>query len=325
MEIVTRISYVSNSYLSISLELIGAKVGAANSLEGRLSGDDDLSSMGDDEDNIQLALAKAILKGESASKDIQMNSIKNFGNDRDYDAFEQYYINVLKEYKDKNVVLEDKSLFSDAYEISSNGNDFEHDKEMQMFKTMAKELLEQHTDKTLYGKENIFVDSKGKEQITTSYKGCGHCFEICDDYIDGKFKGLSYSAKRESNMKITNCIEIYRVSYINKVPFMPVKNSEVFLPIDIFHKLVNECSGDYLQLSKLLKNFVETSKNLNITTENEPIFDSLLDYDGEITSNKFFYYKGKGKNTQKVEISTDDILMSIPKEELASGVQLSLF
>ena len=34
-----------------ALELIGAKVSAANSLEGRLSGDDDLSSMGEDEDN----------------------------------------------------------------------------------------------------------------------------------------------------------------------------------------------------------------------------------------------------------------------------------
>ena len=37
-----------------ALELIGAKVAAANSLEGRLSGDDDLSSMGDSDDDIQL-------------------------------------------------------------------------------------------------------------------------------------------------------------------------------------------------------------------------------------------------------------------------------
>ena len=37
-----------------ALELIGAKVAAANSLEGRLSGDDDLSSMGDNNDDIQL-------------------------------------------------------------------------------------------------------------------------------------------------------------------------------------------------------------------------------------------------------------------------------
>lgn len=67
-----------------------------------------------------------------------------------------------------------------------------------MFQTMAKELLEQHTDKTLYGKENIFVDSKGKEQITTSYKGCGHCFEIGDDYIDGKFKRFIILCKKSA-------------------------------------------------------------------------------------------------------------------------------
>lgn len=73
-----------------ALELIGAKVAAANSLEGRLSGEDDLSSMGDDEDNIQLALAKAILNGESAAKEIKMSSVKRFG-EREWDAFEAYY------------------------------------------------------------------------------------------------------------------------------------------------------------------------------------------------------------------------------------------
>lgn len=79
-----------------ALELIGAKVASANSLEGRLSGDDDLSSMGDEDDNIQLALAKAILKGESSSKDIQMSAtIKNFGNDREYDKFEIWYKNQM--------------------------------------------------------------------------------------------------------------------------------------------------------------------------------------------------------------------------------------
>ena len=87
-----------------ALELIGAKVAAANSLEGRLSGDDDLSSMADEDDNIQLALAKAILKGESASKDIKMSSIKNFGNDRDYDKFEIWYKNKVDTLKVNSVV-----------------------------------------------------------------------------------------------------------------------------------------------------------------------------------------------------------------------------
>ena len=83
----------------IALNLIGAKIGAANSLEGKLSGDDDLSSMGEDDDNIQLALAKAILGGESASKDIKMTSIKNFGADRDFNTFELYYQTLLDEDK----------------------------------------------------------------------------------------------------------------------------------------------------------------------------------------------------------------------------------
>ena len=87
-----------------ALELIGAKVASANSLEGRLSGDDDLSSMADEDDNIQLALAKAILKGESASKDIKMSSIKNFGNDRDYDKFEIWYKNKVDTLKVNSVV-----------------------------------------------------------------------------------------------------------------------------------------------------------------------------------------------------------------------------
>lgn len=87
-----------------ALELIGAKVASANSLEGRLSGDDDLSSMADEDDNIQLALAKAILKGESSSKDIKMSSIKNFGNDREYDKFEIWYKNQVDNLKVNPVV-----------------------------------------------------------------------------------------------------------------------------------------------------------------------------------------------------------------------------
>jgi len=82
-----------------ALELIGAKIGAANSLEGKFSGDDDLSSMGEEDDNIQLALAKSILGGESASKEIKMTSIQNFGADREFNNFELYYQNLLDENK----------------------------------------------------------------------------------------------------------------------------------------------------------------------------------------------------------------------------------
>ena len=77
-----------------ALELIGAKIGAANSLEGKFSSGDDLADLSDD-DNIQMALARSILGGESASKDIEMTSIQNFGADRDYNAFEIYYQSLL--------------------------------------------------------------------------------------------------------------------------------------------------------------------------------------------------------------------------------------
>lgn len=89
-----------NSAQHKALELIGAKVAAANSLEGRLSGEDDLSSMGDDEDNIQLALAKAILNGESAAKEIKMSSVKRFG-DREWDLFESHYLDRIASFAPK--------------------------------------------------------------------------------------------------------------------------------------------------------------------------------------------------------------------------------
>jgi len=98
-----------------ALELIGAKVAAANSLEGRLSGEDDLSSMGEDDDNIQLALVKAILKGESSSRDIKTTSIKNFGGDRDWDAFEAHYMQMMEKMEEEKVVEAFDDLISDSY------------------------------------------------------------------------------------------------------------------------------------------------------------------------------------------------------------------
>jgi len=107
-----------------ALELIGAKIAAANSLEGKLSGDDDLSSMGEDDDNIQLALAKSILNSESTSKEIQTTSIKNFGSDREFNSFELYYQELLDQYKNNKeepiIVEEEKeestqSVVTDTY------------------------------------------------------------------------------------------------------------------------------------------------------------------------------------------------------------------
>ena len=93
-----------------ALELIGTKISAANSLEGKLSGDDDLSSIGNDEDNIQLALAKSILSGQSTSKNIEMTSIKDFGADRDFNAFELYYQKLLDEDSKSRKLEESKKV-----------------------------------------------------------------------------------------------------------------------------------------------------------------------------------------------------------------------
>lgn len=107
-----------------ALELIGAKIGAANSLEGKLSGDDDLSSMGEDDDNIQLALAKSILGGESASKNIEMTSIKNFGADRDFNNFELYYQSLLDEdNKLRQLESEKKAIQAELIETATKNEE----------------------------------------------------------------------------------------------------------------------------------------------------------------------------------------------------------
>ncbi|WP_294963386.1 helicase-related protein [Sulfurimonas sp.] len=90
-----------------ALELIGAKIGAANSLEGKFSDEGDLSSMGDDDDNIQLALARSIIGGDTASRDIKMTSITNFGGDRDWNSFELYYESLLNELSEQRTMQEE--------------------------------------------------------------------------------------------------------------------------------------------------------------------------------------------------------------------------
>lgn len=176
-----------NTPQHIALKLIGAKVGAANSLEGRLSGDDDLSSMADEDDNIQLALAKAILSGESASGDIAMTTIKNFGANREFDNFELYYQRMLDE---RGAIVE----------------------------VVKSEVIETEEINLL----DVVVDNTPEEEVTME----------------------------------------------------------------------------------------------------APVFNSLLEYDGEITSTTFYYYS-KGK---KIEVSDSANLSDyIPESAMKSGVQLSLF
>lgn len=306
-----------------ALELIGAKVAAANSLEGRLSGDDDLSSMADEDDNIQLALAKAILKGESASKDIQMNSIKNFGNDRDWDNFELWYKEQMELYKElpkpnsEPKIVED--LFKDFESVKTVAFS-KDDRDWQMYKNMAKELLKIYHNGNLYGKQNKYTDDKGKEQTSWSYAGGSHCFERCDEYNNGLVDGLSYSINRaSSNYCIVNGIEIYRVK-IGKAPFEPVSNSKILMPILKFEEFIDESKEDIEALANLIKEFVNSHKS-----EKAVIADSLFDFDEELTSNTFFYYSGKGKNKKKVEVNSANLVGYVPPEDLKGGIQLSLF
>ncbi len=311
---------------NIALELIGAKVGAANSLEGRLSGDDDLSSMADEGDNIQLALAKAILRGDSATGDIAMTSIKNFGNDRDYDAFEKYYMSLLEKHKEDNKQI--TTLFEETTPEM---------REMKMFETMAKELIEQHNEETLYGKVWSFKDDKGKKQFSTQYKGHAHCFEICEDYKANKFQGLSFSAKRGNSYKELKGIEIYRVQYEETAPYVPVENSSVFMPIDVFKHFLDKTQQDVKELAKSIQEFVNKEKVATQSITNVE-FSSLFDFDVTQTQETkiesiaiesitpVYYYKGKGKNKIKVEISNPANLFDyIPDDIGSGGIQLSLF
>lgn len=191
-----------------ALELIGAKVAAANSLEGRLSGDDDLSAMGEDEDNIQLALAKAILNNESASKDIKTTTISNFGNDREHDAFELFYQAKLDEYK---------------------------------------------------ANQDIKVDAVQNEK-----------------------DGLSVHDGHGGNWGSALA--------------------------DLFGVTGNPNIGIY-------------SMSKQDVMETKPI-NSLLENDGSST---FVYYEGKGKNQKRIEVDVANLADYVPKEKMASGVQLSLF
>lgn len=188
-----------------ALELIGRKVNAANSLEGRLSNGDDLSGFSED-DNIQAALAKAILNKESVSNDITLTSIKNFGQDREWNKFELWFRDELQNFKD-----------------SSNTN-------------------------------IKFVDI---ESIPND------CF--ISDSVDA----------------------------VNT-------NEEIIVTLS--------------------SNDIEETNSI-------PVFNSLLEYDGEITSNKAYYYKtkkvGGRKIQERIEIDLNNLDEYMPTN--GGGIQLSLF
>lgn len=55
------------------------------------------------------------------------------------------------------------------------------------------------------------------------------------------------------------------------------------------------------------------------------IIESLFDFDFSEENPKFYYYKKDGKNTEKLEMNSNNLTNSFTDIELAKGIQLSLF
>ncbi len=320
-----------------ALELIGAKVGAANSLEGRLSGDDDLSSMSDEDDSIQVALAKSILSGDNSAKDIKLNSIKNFGNEREWDNFELHYRQMLQEKKDKitaeklvakqsaPVVIQESTTIDKSIDLTSKDNQTPNFTKESMMKIFAENLLRDYTSTDLYGGIDTIKDGK---VYSTSYNAAYQLFEINKEYKDGTNKddGLTISYKRDDNNYVTS-IDLQQVHFHNNIPFSP-KKQQAKIGIAIIEDLITQSNNDINVLQQLLMAKVYTKK---INTKKQAInvepvvFNSLLEYDGKITSETYCYYTGKGKNRKRIEIDSADLADFVPESDSKSGIQLSMF
>ncbi|AXH16313.1 hypothetical protein CP985_10940 [Malaciobacter mytili LMG 24559] len=137
----------------LALDLISSKVNAASSLEGRLSGDDDLSAMADD-DSIQSALAKSILKGYIAKDNINMESFENFGSNREWNPFEKYYL----DRKNKHLTCE--ILSNNDKEIRNNNNNNVLEKTL----IIENEIVNNHNDTNTY-KYVYYEKVKGKKEF----------------------------------------------------------------------------------------------------------------------------------------------------------------
>jgi hypothetical protein len=79
------------------LQLMGAKINISQGVEGKLSTGDDLASEAEDE-NIQIAMARAILANEKVdNEEASTSSIIDY-NSRDWSEFESYYLDKLQHY-----------------------------------------------------------------------------------------------------------------------------------------------------------------------------------------------------------------------------------
>lgn len=297
----------------IALNLIGAKVNAANSLEGRLSGDDDLASMGED-DSIQAALAKAILKGGSKKLDkIEMESFENFGGDRDWNNFEKYYL----EMKNSNKEIAIVSGGEDTKEKEFTINVMSLDKQMTVHF--------QDNNNTLHAGDMVLVENEWTQLI--------YDVESDDLLVNGKSVFECKIMDRKIKSFPTHSAAVY---YFNRREAGDSHDEAIaysekysaFTPTHVIEYIIRYYGSR--KSSGIPNNFdvrVEQNKNNSVQNQDEIVsFDSLLDYDGNITSTStFYFYKKVGKKVEKVEVDSYNILNSFSDEEVSKGIQLSLF
>lgn len=296
-----------NTPQHIALNLIGAKVNAANSLEGRLSGDDDLASMGED-DSIQVALAKAILKGGSTNtkvlEKIELESFENFGGERDWNPFEIYYL------ENKNSKLNEPTpspLNKEENEYTINVMD--HQKQMKVY-------FNDHNN-TLHAGDKVLIDDKWHELIYSPEK---------DDLLvdDKSVFECKIIDRRVASVPTHGMV----VNYFNRRALGDTHQEAVnyagkyghYTPIHIVEYVIRYYKTD------MIKNRYDLDRNGERVKDEILTFNSLLEYDGSITSQStFYYYKKKGKSVEKVVVESTNVLDMFSDEELSKGIQLSLF
>ena len=81
-----------------ALSLMGAKMNISQGVEGKLSTGADIASEAEEE-NLQIAMARALLNDEKIANDASSTSTTLDLNDRDWDAYELYYLEHLEAYK----------------------------------------------------------------------------------------------------------------------------------------------------------------------------------------------------------------------------------
>lgn len=335
-----------------ALELIGGKVAAANSLEGRLSGDDDLSSMGEEDDNIQLALARSIMNNESSNKNIEMTSIKNFGNDREWDNFELYYKYKVKEeskLKTEELNIGDIVKLRDTYaEVQKQEGLKVIYGEATKYKYEFLENVVHEIVDVEFAEEDFVVNLDKDTPIKTE-----EVKEIVKPEIKDMYRNLSEKIHRFYRAGIIDQTFIDKIAKLETedctIQELPLNEEKTFYRItlcrktntlslldidedtlicvwtlDEVTKICEDARNNFKVLTNTIKKSITDYKKRD--KEEIPTFDNLLEYDGEITSTKKFFYKKskvKGKKViEKIEITDDNIKKVIPKGE---SVQLSLF